>query len=316
MSTFSERRVPLHLLRHHLPLLPPLQATSWPASMALPLTHTHSYLVGSCISAHRRAHRHSQADSPSANPPIQILNHQSAEPETHGYGSSPSPTQTELLTPYPDPWAHQSDLRSHSIPGSTDQITSSETRSQRAGAIIHQGYSGYSGYSGLVHPSPKKWINMDFTHSLENSWRAEDLKGKDKDKAREGEVIWDVEDHTGSLASRAERSQPAGHGGDLTRYAEQGTSRSTGGYRESTAWVTQSGGAGSAAGLNSAVERRVEKVLEGYGRGGRPLPTAIWANVMDTSKGRDKVLVRDLAWAIDRHLRALIFSSRNRCNTP
>lgn len=37
-------------------------------------------------------------------------------------------------------------------------------------------------------------------------------------------------------------------------------------------------------------------ILDGYGGGGAgkrvdPMPTAVWAAVMDTSKGRDKVLV-------------------------
>jgi len=53
-------------------------------------------------------------------------------------------------------------------------------------------------------------------------------------------------------------------------------------------------GSGGTSGLFSTPvkETRREVVREKREKERRPMPTAVWADLMDTSKGRDKVLVR------------------------
>lgn len=52
----------------------------------------------------------------------------------------------------------------------------------------------------------------------------------------------------------------------------------------------------AAAGLETINSTTTKTITtkSGHGHGAAPLPIAVWAKIMDTSKGRDKVLVRSL----------------------
>ena len=157
-------------------------------------------------------------------------------------GSPPSPTSPLLKTPFSDPWTAYppslDPLHPHSIPKAQQQ-------------------AHWNPHLEILAPKPVRVFSMDFPASLENSWRTEDIKGKEK------EVIWDAQ------ASLGQYPPPSG--------------QEPKGYTLSLGPTSGSSVRPGARALDKSLERWL-------GRNG-PLPTAVWASIMDTSAGRDKILV-------------------------
>jgi hypothetical protein len=139
---------------------------------------------------------------------------------------------------------------------------------------FHQDQNRYKTLSGphTGHFVRQRKMDLENSIGLEGSWRAEhEVSSGDKRDS----MVW--EEHSARV------------GGTGTGLVQRGSGS------QSVQPVNPVGeGSGSATGLFPTIlnETRREVLREKRENERRPMPTAVWADLMDTSKGRDKVLVR------------------------